>query len=80
MVLEVETMEMKRSVGMGIATLSLSIVGLTMGAGVASASPMKPLGCQTTGGAVGIATAAANGGNVTCGTNGHNPGVIELKF
>ena len=79
LVLGVKTMEMKRSLGIGIASLSLSIVGLTMGAGVASASLVKPAGCQLPGGAAGIATATANGANVSC-TSGHAPGAIFLKY
>ncbi len=72
-------MEMKRSLGVGIAALSLSIVGLTMGAGVVSAGAVKPVGCEMPGGAAGIVTANASGGHVTCSSSGRTPGVFELK-
>ncbi len=61
-------MDRRRVLGAGIAVLSLSAVGLTMGAGVASASTIKPPACATQG-AGGIAVAAAHGAPLSC-TNG----------
>lgn len=65
-------MKIRRTLGLGIATLSLSFVGVTTGAGVASATTVEPVGCLTSGGASGLTSAAtASGGHVFC--NGRTP-------
>ena len=72
-------MKIRRTLGLGVATLTLSFVGVTMGAGAASAASVKPVGCLTSGGAAGIAAATASGGNVSC-ASGQSPDRASPTF